>query len=321
MANTGIEYGQVAWNPVTGCTKISEACQNCWAERMSKRLAGRCGYDKDEPFKVTLHPDRLDQPLKWKKPRTVLVSFMGDLFHEDVPTTFIDQVLEIIASCPQHTFLALTKRPENLEHKIYGTTTDNPFRQLGGGDYLANLWLGVTAENQARADERIPILLQIPAAKRFVSVEPMLGPVDLTQIDIGGNVWINSLTGDCKSYHPYGGMWKMSESKNKLDWVICGGESGPGARPMHPDWVRSLRDQCITADVPFWFKQWGEYCAPSQMPPETYRAWDYHHGTENCWKEDDPSPWRVGKKKAGRLLDGQEWQQKPRSTCRRCLTL
>ena len=271
---TGIEYGQVAWNPVTGCTKISEACQNCWAERMSKRLAGRCGYDKDEPFKVTLHPDRLDQPLKWKKPRTVLVSFMGDLFHEDVPTTFIDQVLEIIASCPQHTFLALTKRPENLEHKIYGTTTDNPFRQLGGGDYLANLWLGVTAENQARADERIPVLLQIPAAVRFVSIEPMLGPVDLSKY----------LT--CQFYAGEEMEWRKgtivpegypklraARIRSRIDWVICGGQTGPGARPMHPDWVRSLRDQCITADVPFFLKQMEINGRTVKMPELDGKIW------------------------------------------------
>lgn len=471
---TGIEYGQVAWNPVTGCTKISAACQNCWAERMAKRMAGRCGYDKDEPFKVTLHPDRLDQPLKWKKPRTVLVSFMGDLFHEDVPTTFIDQVLEIIASCPQHTFIALTKRPENLEHKIYGTTTDNPFRQLGGGDYLANLWLGVTAENQARADERIPILLQTPAAKRFVSCEPLLSAIDLTKwlggknINDGCRKTILCPNGDrgiqyftnrrdletqrtdrecqrcesevernpdeksrnnakpgpfkssndrerqesyglcsscsvdvfqqvrnpgcfrdkpqgweseeqspkqlrisdqerkyptcgsgfkafgqerttrgeepeCKTHSSTsarntGDMGKtrnvsiancralqsigdhntgylpsenMETSSRGINWCIVGGESGPGARPMHPDWVRSLRDQCITADVPFWFKQWGEWSPTPAKDVPVRGCLDggrFHSGS-------NPSVglamYRVGKKAAGHLLDGQEWQQMP----------
>jgi protein gp37 len=180
-------------------------------------------------------------------------------------------------------------------------------------DVFPNVWLGVTAENQQRADERIPILLQIPAAVRFVSVEPMLGPVDLTQIDIGGNVWINSLTGDCKSYHPYGGMWKINESKNKLDWVICGGETGPGARPMHPEWARSLRDQCQAAGTPFFFKQWGKYISISQMPEDTYRAWDIHHGTEVGWEHDKPV-WKVGKKFAGRLLDGREHNEYPEVT-------
>jgi protein gp37 len=348
---TGIEYGQVAWNPVTGCTKISAACQNCWAERMAKRMAGRCGYDKDEPFKVTMHPDRLQDPLKWKKPRTVLVSFMGDLFHPDVKDEWLDEIFgmimafRVLANMPNHTFIILTKRPGimkqyftarepvelikswasaasvytdnpdiTFEDAVYSATChdwDEKGRNSSDSEYkpwgyiqklwpLPNVWLGVTAENQARADERIPVLLQIPAAVRFVSVEPMLGPVDLTQIDIGGNVWINSLTGDCKSYHPYGGMWKINESKNKLDWVICGGESGPGARPMHPDWVRSLRDQCITADVPWWFKQWGEYC------PDT------PHDRRKCilWNDGKMS-WKVGKKAAGHLLDGQEWQQMP----------
>jgi protein gp37 len=272
---TGIEYGQVAWNPVTGCTKISAACQNCWAERMAKRMAGRCGYDKDEPFKVTLHPDRLDQPLKWKKPRTVLVSFMGDLFHEDVPTTFIDQVLEIIASCPQHTFIALTKRPENLKQKIYGITPDNPYRLLGGGDYLPNLWLGATAENQARADERIPVLLQIPAAVRFVSIEPMLSKVDLQNLKYDGDI-LDALAGEylstdgSEAYVPW----------NKLDWVICGSESGPRKRPAQTEWIRDLKDQCVAAAVPFYLKQ----------------------------MEVDGKLVKLPK------LDGQEWQQMPERT-------
>lgn len=261
---TKIEWAEETWNPVTGCSPISEGCRNCYAARMAKRLAGRCGYPEGEPFRVTLHPDKLDQPMRWKKPRMIFVCSMGDLFHEDVPTTFIDQVLEIIASCPQHTFIALTKRPENLEHKIYGITPDNPYRLLGGGDYLPNLWLGVTAENQQRADERIPVLLQIPAAVRFVSVEPMLGPVDLTKISLGPNghgltFYHNSLNGWSTGYNAETHKQKVSRNDqfSRLDWVICGGESGPGARPMHPDWVRSIRDQCRDAGVAFYMKQMG----------------------------------------------------------------
>lgn len=352
MNPTGIEYGQVAWNPVTGCSKVSEACINCWAERMSKRLAGRCGYSKDNPFKVTMHPERLEEPLKWRKPRTVLVSFMGDLFHEDVDVKTLATVFGIMAACPHHTFMVLTKRPadmarffEELTTRANGKSMMEVFlgddtnwrcrhilraaalRATGNGRVatqdlegwpIPNIWLGVTAENQARADERIPILLQIPAAKRFVSIEPMLGAVDLTKISLGPNghgltFYHNSLNGWSTGYNAETHKQKVSRNDqfSRLDWVICGGETGPGARPMHPDWVRSLSDQCIAAVVPFWFKQWGEYCAPSQMPPETYRVWDYHHGSENCWKDDDPSPWKVGKKKAGRLLDDQEWQQMP----------
>jgi protein gp37 len=269
---TKIEWATETWNPVTGCTPVSEACQNCYAKRMANRLRGRFGYPEDEPFRVTLHPEKLDEPLKWKKPRRVFVCSMGDLFHEDVPHSAIQKVLYRVRMAKWHTFLILTKRPERMRAF---------FMQYYVTGHIPNLWLGVTAENQARADERIPILLQIPAAVRFVSVEPMMGPVDLS--------WCNYT----------------------LDWVICGGETGPGARPMHPDWARSLRDQCQEAGTPFFFKSWGNYCAPSQMPEDTYRGWEYHHGTENCWREDDPTPWEVGKKAAGHLIDGQEWRQFP----------
>lgn len=319
---TKIEWATDTWNPITGCTKISEACQNCYAERMSKRLAGRCGYPEGEPFRVTLHPDKLDQPMRWKKPRMIFVCSMGDLFHEDVPDRFLDQIFAVMAKAEQHIFLLLTKRPKRAKEYILKAMYDENCNYQGWYEAIndleipdvtpmENIWLGVTTENQARADERIPVLLQIPAAKRFVSVEPMLGPVDLTRIDIGGNVWINSLTGDCKSYHPYGGMWKTSESKNKLDWVICGGETGSGARPMHPDWVRSLRDQCQAAGVPFFFKSWGEWM-PSYQTGATFEL--------SRLKTDEvvmSGPGhgvvmkKAGKKAAGRLLDGQTWEQRP----------
>lgn len=306
MATTGIEYGQTAWNPITGCSKISEACQNCWAERMSKRLAGRYGYPSDKPFSITLHPDRLAEPLRWKKPRTVLVSFMGDLFHDDVPDSFLDQIFAVMAKAQQHTFLVLTKRPERANNYILRAMYDEDccyggwyeaIEKLGIPDAtpLENIWVGVTIENQSRADERIPFLLQIPSKVRFVSIEPMLGPVDIIKaMDfamINGDVPVQGIA-----------QW--------LHWVICGGESGPRSRPMHPDWARSIRDQCVNEKVPFWFKQWGEYISISQMPEETYRAWDVYHGTECRWDEDDPI-WKAGKKKNGNLLDGQVWEQRP----------
>jgi protein gp37 len=250
----------------------------------------------------------------------IFVCSMGDLFHEDVPDRFLDQIFAVMAKAEQHIFLLLTKRPKRAKEYILKAMYDEncnyqgwyeAINDLGIPDVtpMENIWLGVTAENQARADERIPITLQIPAAVRFVSVEPMLGPVDLTQIDIGGNVWINSLTGDCKSYHPYGGMWKITESKNKLDWVICGGETGPGARPMHPDWVRGLRDQCQASGTSFFFKQWGEWCHPEQMPRDTYQKVDAAHNLAG--HGDYNKPWKVGKKAAGRLLDGREWSEFP----------
>ncbi len=294
MANTRIEWAEAVWNPVTGCTPISEGCKNCYAQRMAKRLAGRCGYPADEPFRVTLHSDRLDEPLKWKKPRRVFVCSMGDLFHEDVPDAWIDQLIwEMGHMLQKHTFLILTKRPERMRDwfiKAYAENLPYP-----------NLWLGVTAENQQRADERIPILLQIPAAVRFVSVEPMLGPVDLSLsdgVDLSMSVGTGLKPG--KSY-----------LINSLDWVICGGETGSRARPMHPDWVRSLRDQCVNAGVSFFFKQWGEWVPIPTKDVPVIGCQDggkFHYG---------PNPgvglamYRVGRKKASRLLDGREWNEMP----------
>lgn len=305
-----IEWTDATWSPVTGCAPISEGCQNCYARRMANRLRGRCGYPKDEPFKVTLHPERLEEPFGWRKPRLVFVCSMSDLFHEDVPDEFICRVFAAIALTPlKHTFLILTKRPQRMHEFILGLPQrDHTFRLwvAAGGEWpLSNLWLGVTAENQARADERIPILLQIPAAVRFVSVEPMLGPVDLERwlpIEWSevGETWIEAFPGK----HCY---------DTRLHWVICGGETGPGARPMHPDWARSLRDQCQATGVPFFLKSWGEHCYPSQMPDTTYYALldrydlDQDAGAHHVIE----SPWKVGKKAAGRLLDGRTWDEVP----------
>jgi len=223
---TKIEWADATWNPVTGCTPISEGCTNCYAERMSHRLAGRFGYHTFDPFRVTVHHERFEEPLRWKKPRRIFVCSMGDFFHANISTAVIDALLEIMAACPQHTFMVLTKRPENIEPKLYTVTLGNPCRELGGGDYLPNLWLGVTVENQKRADERLPYLLRCPAKVRFVSIEPMLGPVDL-------------------------------EKLHGVDHVICGGETGPGARLMQVEWARELRDQCNDFGVPFFFKKMG----------------------------------------------------------------
>jgi len=245
---TKIEWATETWNPITGCTPISEGCKNCYAKRMAQRLAGRFGYPADDPFRVTLHPDKLDQPLRWKKPRRVFVCSMGDLFHEDVLEEWIDQVYEVIANTPQHTFQILTKRPERMARYI---------RIMSAA--LPNVWLGVTAENQEQADKRIPVLLQIPAAVRFVSVEPMLEAVV-----------IGDLLGDAYS-SMHGGF------APGIDWVICGAETGSGARPMELDWARDLRDQCVSAEVPFFFKR---------------------------------------DSNGNRELDGQLWEQYPEALCR-----
>ena len=290
MGTTKIEWAERSWSPITGCSPISEGCQNCYAARMAKRLAGRYKYPKDDPFKVTFHPERLDEPGRWKKPSMIFVVSMGDLFHEDVSEFDIKAILYEIAQTRRHTFLCLTKRPERM---VQIASDYGDFR----GDF-PNLWLGVTAENQQRADERIPKLLSIPAAKHFVSIEPMLGPVNLNKLyeSIGGLP------------HPSGG-WATP-----ISWVICGGETGPKARPMHPDWVRSLRDECVAAGVPFFFKGWGEW-----QPVRDMDIFDPLVGMKTSDKRYYSLPQnscgagmiRVGKKKAGRELDGRLWEEMP----------
>jgi len=281
------------WNPVTGCSPVSEGCQNCYARRMAKRLAGRCGYPKDDPFRVTLHPERLEEPLGWKKSRHVFICSMGDLFHEDVPFYFITKVFAIMALRPQHIFIILTKRPGRMKEWfkyiqcLAARTPAAPVRSVpyNDGRYcevlrhffhkggridrnwpLHNVWLGVTTENQQRADERIPLLLQIPAAVRFVSCEPLLEPVDLSR-------WLMVREVSTPA------RWELSRSGSDeaiplLDWVICGCESGPNARPMKPDWARQLRDQCQAASVPFFLKQMEVNGRVIKMPRLDGKVWD-----------------------------------------------
>jgi len=231
---TKIEWTDETWNPVTGCTKISPGCEHCYARRMAQRLAGRCGYPRDDPFRVILHEETLDKPLHWRKPRRVFVCSMGDLFHENVPDEYRMQVFNRCVAAPRHTFQILTKRPANA------------LRYYQGRPALPNVWLGVSPEDQERADQRIPVLMECPAAVRFVSVEPMLGPVDLTP-------WLYrtreiELADD-------GAHIRRNRILPALDWVICGCETGPGARAMDPNWARSLRDQCVAAGVPFFLKR------------------------------------------------------------------
>ena len=227
--------GGETWNPITGCTKISPACQNCYAERMAKRLAGRYGYPEDDPFRPgTFHPDKIDINM-FSPGKLVFVCSMADLFHEavNIRGEEMRSIFRVMAAHQDNTFLLLTKRPERMAECI---------KYLYGDDFpeiMPHVWCGTTVENQEWADKRIPHLLQIPASVRFVSVEPMLGVITLSWYLgelpplIGGN--------DIPS--------------KGLDWVICGGETGPGSRPMHPDWARSLRDQCAAAGVSFFMKQ------------------------------------------------------------------
>lgn len=325
MPDTKIEWATKVWNPVTGCTKVSAGCKNCYAERMATRLAGRVGYDAGHPFRVTLHPERLTIPSAWRKPQRVFVNSMSDLFHELVPDDFILDTFVAMAVNPQHNFLILTKRPRRMlewtgwfRSLRYSPHDHHAEARISIGNLpLANVWLGVSAEDQTSAEERIPLLLQTPAAVRFVSYEPALGPLDLR------GMLPDPLDG---AAHVAG------RDLPPIDWVICGGESGPLARPMHPAWARSLRDQCQSAGVPFFFKQWGEWLPISQMDdsdhlyhpaperdPEAIRQCKVKHTvlTTDGEQGDDYPPgammvFNVGKRSAGALLDGCEHKEFPK---------
>jgi len=211
--NSAIEWTEATWNPVTGCTKISIGCQNCYAERMAYRLQAMGQPNYIDGFKVRTHEKVLTLPLKWKKPRTIFVNSMSDLFHEEVPVSFISKVFRVMEQTSQHIFQVLTKRSDNL-------------RKLSSSlPWPDNVWMGVTVENN-RHRQRIEDLRNTSAKIKFVSFEPLLGPI--TNINL-----------------------------TNIDWVIVGGESGPKARPVSSLWVKDIRDQCIASNVPFFFKQWG----------------------------------------------------------------
>lgn len=284
-AKTSIEWTDYSWNPVSGCDKVSPGCDHCYAETIATRFAGTKAYP--DGFKVTLKPERLTDPLRkrsWRGKR-VFVNSMSDLFHKDVPDDYIAQVFAIMALAPEITFQILTKRHGRMRSLL---NSEAHWRRVGVGGVrvLPNVWLGVSVEDQQRADLRIPALLDTPAAVRWLSCEPLLGPVDL------GAAFGTNYGGDPR------------EDETGVDWVVVGGESGPGARPMHPEWARTLRDQCQAAGVPFHFKQWGEWVPEDQSPedaviPGTYR-FDEPTGTI-----------RLGKKTAGRELDGRTWDEWP----------
>lgn len=325
--------------------------------------------------KIGIAPEgTLLAPLRWKKPRRIFVNSMSDLFHEDVPDAVIDRVFAVMARAPQHIFQVLTKRAKRM--RIYMTTSKvadprDPAPSRAGdiccaamslngeleqnGEYpftdeqcfvqpdrwpLPNVWLGVSCEDQARADERIPDLLAMPAALRFVSAEPLLGAIDFTRIEIiphresRAGIHVNTLTGRSReSGLPYHFAWDgkghaSSGDAPRLDWIITGGESGPGARPMHPDWARSIRDQCAAEGVPLFMKQWGEWApgecadAPPTRMEKTAEFFDrrWHFGTvspkqsEGGHVDDEPDLYRLGKRRAGRTLDGIEHNAMPGNT-------
>ncbi|MCP4263812.1 MAG: phage Gp37/Gp68 family protein [Planctomycetes bacterium] len=229
-----IEWTNSTWNPVTGCTKVSLGCKNCYAEKFAERWRGIPGHHYEQGFDLRVWPERLKVPRSWKKPRTIFVNSMSDLFHEKVPFSFIEKVFCAMEESPLHTFQVLTKRADRL------------FSLSGKLNWPSNVWIGVSLETSQYL-WRVEYLRQVPAVVKFLSIEPFLGRIGA--IDLTG-----------------------------IDWVIVGGESGPGARPIDPAWVREMRDQCITQGVSFFFKQWG--------------------GTQ--------------KKKTGRLLDGRTWDAMPR---------
>ena len=324
---THIEWTDATWNPVTGCTRVSPGCVNCyidWAPPF--RVEGRHFTDRDgnrshaigATTGVRLHPDRLDWPLRkrsWRGKR-VFVCSLADLFHDDVPDEYIAKVFAVMALTPEVTYQVLTKRPARMRALLAsGTFAGMVWRDVDDPSWpLPNVWMGVTVEDQERADQRIPILLDTPAAVRWLSCEPLLGPVDLDATGMG----VTGTSGP--------------ESRpSAVDWVVAGGESGPNARPMHPSWARSLRDQCATAGVPFLFKQWGEWapdewidedgCRHVGRKPEARdsKSLVMHPAGMTALTPDNPfDPWehghpcwhtvmrRVGKKRAGRLLDGAQ---------------
>lgn len=294
MADTAIEWATKVWNPTTGCDRVTPGCDHCYALTMAKRLKGMGStkYQTDgDPrtsgpgFGLAIHEDTLGIPLGWRKPQRIFVNSMSDLFHADVPDEFIARVWAVMASAPRHTFQVLTKRHGRMRSLLsseeFRLAVQRRIPHAGASPYVAaywktwplpNVWLGVSVEDQKRADLRVPALLDTPAAVRWLSCEPLLGPVDV--INGLGDGW---LTG--------------------IDWIVAGGESGPGSRPMHPDWARSLRDQCQVAGVPFLFKQWGSH-RPSAVGSIVRGGVRFPMVP-------------ASKRAAGRVLDGRTWDEYP----------
>lgn len=297
--NTSIEWTDATWSPTTGCDRISPGCDNCYALTMAKRLKamGSAHYQNDgDPrtsgpgFKLTTHEDdSVLAPLRWKKPRRVFVNSMSDLFHDDVPEQFIAKVFGIMALAPQHTYQILTKRPQRMARMLNGALFAGFASDWAGQEIpvwpLPYVWLGTSIESD-KYTFRADYLRKTPAAVRFISAEPLLGPLPSL-----------NLTG--------------------IDWLIVGGESGPGARPMHPQWARDLRDQAHATDTAYFFKQWGAW-APGMLPDKSYGShrvcYDgtFYKNTPTSYMSNEEFICRVGKKLAGRLLDGFEWNEFPK---------
>lgn len=301
------------WPVLEGCTPCSPACDNCFAAEYAHRFGGSLPYlrglttpEGKWNCTVIMRLDQLELPLKTKKPTVWFVAERSDLFHPAVLDEYLDRIFAIMTMSPQHTFMVLTKRPERMakyfSEWLNGIKSVQTSRPNIMGDLrlpILNLWIGVTAENQEQAEKRIPLLLQTPAAHRFVSIEPILGTVNLTYLRLDGS---NGFC-ECDALDTDGaGFYPSSKVLGPIDWVICGGESGHNARPVHHEWVRYLKNQCVHAEVPFFFKQWGEW-APREVALKIYGS-DYD-------PENKVAMARVGKKAAGRLLDGKEYLEFP----------
>jgi protein gp37 len=307
---TAIEWTDETWNPTTGCDHVSEGCRFCYIDRTPPfRIEGRY-FDEQGKMGVRLHPDRLDKPLHWRKPRRVFVNSLSDLFHPEIPDEFICDVFTTMGRAQQHTFQVLTKRPQRMAAIVSRISWRDVKYPLGpwvepadlsmasaylcegeGEEPLPGVWLGTSIEND-RYTWRADHLRNTPAAIRFLSLEPLIGPVP--SLDLDG-----------------------------IDWVIVGGESGPHARPMHPDWARDIRDRCVAAGVPFFFKQWGAWRPGLANTPGS--ASPLNHGYfcgDGRWlsatgNRATSAPGtrehiaRVGKANAGRLLDGRTWDEMP----------
>ena len=393
-----IEWTEATWNPTIGCTRVSEGCRNCYAERLAAtrlkdapRYQGLARMTPSGPRwagEVRYVPEALDQPLRWHRPRMIFVNSMSDLFHERVPDEWLDEIHAVMLAChlfenrAGHIFQILTKRTKRMrdyylsrtpaEHLKAWAVAGNGWIQTDDPDVLfseavewqcsakwdpetsvalsspepwshpenlfplPNVWLGTSVENQEAADKRIPILLDTPATIRFLSCEPLLGPIDLTSVrNPGGDAWprFNVLQ-----------RWTNGETTTGIDWVIAGAESGPNARPCHPDWARSLRDQAAVAGIPFFWKSWGDWKPFSEMSEEESlrlyvsnrkaKEWEDQAILDDIWGKRCVVPtrmlqfdgnegayvidghvaylmYKVGKKAAGATLDGREWRQMP----------
>lgn len=356
--HSAIEWTDATWNVVTGCSVVSPGCTNCYAMRLAgtrlKHHPSREGLTVDTKAgpvwtgEVRFNREWLRQPLEWTRPRRIFVCAHGDLFADGVQTEWLDEIFAVMAIATQHTFQVLTKRPDRIRQYLADPTTEarvavqmmelapvgrkldnppvlRPGRAMAVSKWpLPNVWVGTSAEDQERANLRVPEVLAIPAAVRFVSLEPLLGGVRLTGLHEEGWSRIDALRG--LSIHD---RTESSDActrplKGKLDWVILGGESGPNARPMHPDWARDVLHDCLSAGVPFHFKQWGAWkvvydrdrddpdwrrCPKDDRHPNArylnLAGGHGFHGARVVYIE------RVGKKEAGRLLDGRTWDELP----------